>query len=228
MNLSRLIAGAITAGAIALTAAPANAYVFGFSENDNLNNVFLTLNGTTNVFAYDTGWYSGAEHDTGNTNYIVSAPAPLDFDSEGHNNWFAFDLSNLQGAFTSATLTIFGFTTTAPTTYVTYDFGGNIGALTGGTGGVSAFNDLASGVSYGSFAYTSADNNVFRTLTLNAAALADINAAVGGQFAFGGTVGAGGSVVPEPATWAMMLMGFAGLGSALRARRRQVISALAA
>jgi hypothetical protein len=26
--------------------------------------------------------------------------------------------------------------------------------------------------------------------------------------------------VPEPATWAMMLMGFGGLGVALRARRR--------
>jgi hypothetical protein len=228
MNLSRLFAGAITAGAIALTAAPANAYIFGFSDNPNLSNVFLTLDGTTDVFAYDTGWYEGGSHDTDNLNYIVTNPGELGFDSPGHNNWFAFDLSNLRGTFTSATLTIFGYTTTVPATYVTYDFGGNIGALTGGTGGLSAFNDLASGVSYGSFAYTSADNNVFRTLTLNSAAVADINAAVGGQFAFGGTIGAGGSVVPEPGTWAMMLIGFAGLGAALRARRRQVISAFAA
>lgn len=29
----------------------------------------------------------------------------------------------------------------------------------------------------------------------------------------------GGAVVPEPATWAMMLLGFAGMGAALRARR---------
>jgi hypothetical protein len=223
MKLSRLLSGAAVAGALVLAAAPANAYVFGFSSNDNLNNVFLTLDGTTDVFAYDTGWYNGGFHDTGNTNYIVSAPG--DLTSEGHNNWFAFDLSNLQGTFTSAVLNIFGFTTTAPANYVAYDFGGNINALTGGTGGVSAFNDLASGVSYGTFAYTSADDNQFRSLTLNAAGLADINAAVGGQFAFGGTVGAGGSVVPEPATWALMIGGFGLAGGALRARRRMTFAA---
>lgn len=34
------------------------------------------------------------------------------------------------------------------------------------------------------------------------------------------------SAVPEPATWAMMLVGFFGVGSALRARRRQGLAAL--
>ena len=31
----------------------------------------------------------------------------------------------------------------------------------------------------------------------------------------------GGSAVPEPATWAMMIIGFAGVGGAIRTRRRQ-------
>jgi PEP-CTERM motif-containing protein len=35
------------------------------------------------------------------------------------------------------------------------------------------------------------------------------------------------SIVPEPATWAMMLMGIAGLGAALRANRRSIDSARA-
>ncbi|WP_332768638.1 PEPxxWA-CTERM sorting domain-containing protein [Phenylobacterium sp.] len=34
-----------------------------------------------------------------------------------------------------------------------------------------------------------------------------------------------GSAVPEPATWAMMLMGFGGLGAALRSRRKRAVVA---
>jgi hypothetical protein len=34
-----------------------------------------------------------------------------------------------------------------------------------------------------------------------------------------GTFAAGLSAVPEPATWALMLMGMGGLGAALRSRR---------
>jgi hypothetical protein len=34
-----------------------------------------------------------------------------------------------------------------------------------------------------------------------------------------------GGAVPEPATWAMMLLGFAGLGAALRSRRRPALAA---
>jgi hypothetical protein len=37
----------------------------------------------------------------------------------------------------------------------------------------------------------------------------------------GGGGGAGGSIVPEPSTWAMMLIGFAGLGFAARTLRRR-------
>ena len=35
----------------------------------------------------------------------------------------------------------------------------------------------------------------------------------------GNIIGAGGGGVPEPATWAMMIFGFAGIGAALRRRR---------
>jgi hypothetical protein len=34
-----------------------------------------------------------------------------------------------------------------------------------------------------------------------------------------------GNAVPEPATWAMMLVGFGGLGAAMRSRRKQIVTA---
>jgi len=33
--------------------------------------------------------------------------------------------------------------------------------------------------------------------------------------------------VPEPATWAMMLLGFAGIGAVMRARRKPVLMQIA-
>lgn len=51
--------------------------------------------------------------------------------------------------------------------------------------------------------------------------------AVGGQpafIAFTGDVQIGALAVPEPATWAMLLLGFAGAGAGLRASRRRGLS----
>ena len=44
-----------------------------------------------------------------------------------------------------------------------------------------------------------------------------------GQVRFGGLET---GVIPEPATWAMMIMGFGGIGALLRQRRRSVASAV--
>ncbi len=48
------------------------------------------------------------------------------------------------------------------------------------------------------------------------------------QFNFSSGVGNSAMTVPEPATWAMMLVGFGGLGAAMRRRRRARTSATAA
>ena len=40
-----------------------------------------------------------------------------------------------------------------------------------------------------------------------------------------GAVTLGGGAVPEPATWAMMIVGFLGVGAVLRTRRRRVVAA---
>jgi hypothetical protein len=56
------------------------------------------------------------------------------------------------------------------------------------------------------------------------------------RFSFGGTAPANGGVangnltfqpVPEPATWAMMLVGFAGIGLAMRRRNKPVLAQVA-
>jgi hypothetical protein len=56
------------------------------------------------------------------------------------------------------------------------------------------------------------------------------------RLTFGGTTSGGGgeagtlsffAAVPEPASWAMMLFGFAGIGLAMRRRRRPVLAQLA-
>jgi hypothetical protein len=64
-----------------------------------------------------------------------------------------------------------------------------------------------------------ATNGEFITnVTLTGVNLADIGQVrLGGVGSFGGNVP--GAVVPEPATWAMMIMGFGGVGALMRRRR---------
>ena len=79
---------------------------------------------------------------------------------------------------------------------------------------MAIFNDLGSGVQYASIGVPPYDDPM--VITLNAAALADINAAAGGFFSIGGTL-TPGSTVPEPGTIA--LAGLALVGFAVKFRR---------
>jgi PEP-CTERM motif len=89
------------------------------------------------------------------------------------------------------------------------------GTLDGGFSNLA----LVSGVSY--FAISSGfDNTDFGAFRL------DINGP-GNILPIGGGGGGGGGGVPEPATWAMMLFGFAGIGSALRRRRSTAVAVTA-
>ena len=112
--------------------------------------------------------------------------------------------------------------------------------LLDGTGGVSAFLDLGTGVAYGSFMATEADSNIFITIDLNASAVADANAAAGELWALGGAITTldgdiftneglfGGSADSPstqlvltliPAPGAVALFGLAGLMGTRRRRR---------
>jgi len=105
-------------------------------------------------------------------------------------------------------------------------------------GGNNQFADvLVNGVDVGTFeALDSGYSGAVQTLTFNAtfAAIAGPDYGLefvldntipngGGSIAFygdGSTTLSGGATVPEPAGWALMLVGFAGLGAALRSSRR--------
>jgi hypothetical protein len=77
---------------------------------------------------------------------------------------------------------------------------------------------------YGSGVFTVADTYTFRTMDLDAAFISDLNAALGRgetEFAFGGRLDPVRAGVPEPATWAMFLLGFGAIGWTLRGNRRK-------
>jgi hypothetical protein len=204
-------AAAAIAGLVVSTAGQAgNDYAFGFSGADPGNNVTLDSSALSFV---SSGWYDQSGlNDPGNTNYIVSA----DFYGTAWNDFFVIDLGGIQGPISSASLTFNAYDVSAPQRVSFFDYTGSVSSLVDGTGGVAAFSDLGSGTVYGSRIFAESDSDSYVTVTLNAAALADINSAIANnqaQFVIGG------SVVPEPETHALMLAGLAGVACAVRRRR---------
>ena len=113
-----------------------------------------------------------------------------------------------------------GFENTSGTdsiTYTNWDVSTPIDDLNDGTNGLSTFADLGSGEKFGSALVHQGD--LVTTVTLDAAALEDIAAAEGQEFAIGGSAMA---TVPEASTWVMMIAGFGLMGVALRRRSTTV------
>lgn len=200
--------------AFSATPALADDYVFGSSGGSPWT---LTINGTAYT-SVDTGWIrqTGA-HISSNDNYIVGSCCGY-----GFNNWGVFDLSNFSGTVNSAVLSLNSFSvTSSPVLYTLFDTSASLAMLDadradGNVAGIALFNDLGSGVSYGSRTYTGADINSVQSIALNGAALSAIQSAAGGQFAMGGTLTPSTAALPEPATWSMMLLGFGLIGGFMR------------
>jgi hypothetical protein len=104
-----------------------------------------------------------------------------------YNSWASFDLSSYSTAVTSASLVLnmarWPENATELYTVDIFDSDTALASLIANTAGLAAYNDFMSGDLYGS---VTANNGIY-TITLSSAAIADINANLGGVIVFGFT-----------------------------------------
>ncbi len=208
-----------------------SAYIFGYTGVGGQPAPQLSLNGgAITLTATDSGSYTNTGiHASGQPEYIAGLCAASDCLGTSYvfNDFLVFNLASVTStAITSATLDLYepsvgndgydGYNsgnpsetfqmfdvTTAigsPSTYGTLE-GSDIGDSTG----IAIFNDLGTGVFFGSGVVTDAESGTVIPFALNSDALAALNAAEGGEFAIGG------SVAPEPGSALLILPGLAAL-----------------
>ncbi len=229
---AKLAAVALSAAVATSPAYAVDSYLFGFSP---FGTQTLILNGGAfTLTATETGWYfQSGTRDATNQNYIVGDCTSCTSTGAGsYNDYFIFNLASTLPTITSAVLDIGngnGYVAGPMSTYSLFDVTSPIGTIdvtraTANAVGAAIFTDFESGVLYGTRSITSVVQNSQVQTTLNAAAVASLNAARGQSWAIGGTLRPGnvvpGAAVPEPASWGMLILGFCIVGASLRRRRR--------
>lgn len=117
---------------------------------------------------------------------IFAVPPGIGAPLEDQRNYHAFDLSDLSGSVSGATLRI-GADVDAYDSSAPFETVGLFAVDPGAAANV--FADLGTGDSYGKFDTSAADDSSYIDIPLNAAAIADLNAAVGiGSWSVGGAL----------------------------------------
>lgn len=149
--------------------------------------------------AIDSGFYSSdGNHSPGSTNYVAGDTASAAVNEQ--RNFFVFDLSGVSGTVAHAALQIYnpgdppdsgnGFNSPDPyETYSVREVTTDIATVTaGGSGLISVFDDLGDGTVFGVVDIDAATNGTSVLIPLNHNGEGAVNAAIGGQLAFGGAV----------------------------------------
>ena len=130
----------------------------------------------------DRGWYTNSgTHSSGNTNTIVGS---------AYRNWFTFDISGFSGTACTITLRLeLELFRGTSGNYNLYDIStghDDLVASSSGSSGITIYNDLGTGNSYGSVSLTNSDNGSTIEITLNDQAITDFNSESSGWFSVGG------------------------------------------
>jgi len=193
----------------------ADTFLFGLTSNQVVSLVTNVGTFTTAMSQFtpgvnNSGWWSAtASNINTNDNYLVGTIVGGSF-----NDFFTFAIPQGVGVITSATLSApRGNTAGVPFTFSLFDVSTDAATLNNNTGTSAAiFNDLGSGVLYGSALITDLNLPNPLTVSLDAEALAALNGARGSFFSIGGTLTP--SSVPEPRSvvlLASLLLAFAPL-----------------
>lgn len=135
------------------------------------------------------GWYEETGSNGGVGNYFAGQDYP-GTTGKVYRNHFVFDLSSINGRIVSAALVLNTANYLSPDAteeYVLRHVSTPVDDLAI-VSSVSIFDDLADGSIYGSRIYSDLDDRVVNTIALNAFAIADLNASIGGKFALGGHI----------------------------------------
>lgn len=216
----KIIAAAMVALSLTLCGhADAMEYLFGFSYDDGNESLAVSLaSGGSAVLTTDDnqGWWSATmPNSVGNDDYFVGNPLG-DSSPQSLRDFFTFDISGLRGqTVTGASLTLTNFMSMSDSgqpslRYTLYDVS-TPAAVLDAVGGTSAaiYDDLGSGLSYGSYSLPVTGLNLGTSqLALNANAVDDLNAAIAGDtpnFSIGGTLPS--LAVPEPPSLLLLSTG---------------------
>jgi hypothetical protein len=139
--------------------------------------------------AFDRGWYDAEGNHYPHVNAFLvgessTFPSPL-------HNWFAFSLPVLTQNVVAASLRFHTGSIGSPGTvekFQLWDVSTPVPVLTAGGNSLAIYQDLASGVDFGSRTFVPSDANLFGTVNLSPAAVDAINAASGDYFALGGSI----------------------------------------